>query len=82
MKRIENIRRVNFKNIKYGKGLYELMPRARKKPQLEDNILTKTTVSIQENIKDVEVNYYSNSINMDSESREISIENRYTAWIL
>ena len=51
--------------VKYGKGLDDLLPRAMKKPQPEDNILTQTEVSMQSKIKDIEVYDYSNSITMD-----------------
>ena len=57
MIRIGNIRRSNFKKVKYGKRLDDLLPRAMKNPQLEDNILTQTAVSMQDKIKDGEVNY-------------------------
>ena len=53
-----------------------------KNSQLEDNILTQTEVSMQAKIKDSKVNYYSNSITMDSDSGEIGIDNRCAAWIL
>ena len=79
MTRIVDIRRVNFNMVKYGKGLDGFLPRATKNPQLEGNILTHTAVSIQAKIKDCEVNYYSKSITMDSDSGAICIDNIYPA---
>ena len=67
MTRIGKIRRVNFKKIKYGKVLYELLPRAMKNPQPEDKKLTQIELSMQDKTKDGEVNYYSNSITMNSD---------------
>ena len=72
---------VNFNNIIYGKRLDEFLPISMKNPQPEGNILTKIAVSMQSNINDGEINYYSNSITMDSDSVEIEIDNRCTAYI-
>ena len=44
MTRIGNTRRVNFKKVKYGKGLYNFLPRAMKNPPPEYNILTQTAL--------------------------------------
>ena len=68
MTRIEKIRRVKSKKIEYGKGLDDFLTREIKNPKPEDNILTKTSVSMQAKINYGEVNYYSNSITMDSDS--------------
>ena len=65
---IGKIRRVNFKNNKYGKGLDYLLRRAMKNPQPEDSMFTHTAVSMQAKINYGEVNYYSNIISMDSDS--------------
>ena len=54
MIRIGKIRRANSKKVKYGKGLDNLMPRAMKIPEPEDNILAQTAVSMQAKIKDGE----------------------------
>ena len=81
MARIGNIRRLNFKKIIYGKGLDELLPIAMKNPQPEYNILNQIAVYMQSKIKDGELNYYLNSITMDSDSGAIGIDNRYTACI-
>ena len=59
---IGKIIRVKLNKIRYGKGLYDLLSKAMKKIQLEDNILTQTAVSMQAKKKDGEVNYYSNNI--------------------
>ena len=81
MTMIGKIRRVNFKKVKYGKGLDDLLPRSTNNPQPEENIITQKTVSMIAEIKDVEVNYYSKSITMDSDSGAIIIENICTACI-
>ena len=81
MIRIGNIRRANSKKVKYGKGLDDLMPRAMKTPQPEDNILAQTAVFMQAKIKDDKVNYYSNIITMGSESVAIGIDNICNAYI-
>ena len=73
---------VNFKKITYVNELDILLTRAMKKQQPEDNTLTQESVYMQANIKDVEVNYYSKSIIMDSELASIGIENRCTVCIL
>ena len=77
--RIGNIRRVNFNNTKYGKGLDDFLTRAMKNPKPEDNILTQTGVSMKTKIKDGDVYYYSTSITMYSDSGAIGSDNRYTA---
>ena len=82
MTRISNIRRVKFKNNNYLKGLDDLLTRAIKDPQPEDNILNQTALSMNAKIKYGEVNYYYNIITMDSESGENGIDNRCTACIL
>ena len=61
---IGKIIRIKSKNVKYGKGLYDLLTVAMKNPQPEENILTQTEVSMKSNMKDGEVNYYSNRITM------------------
>ena len=81
MIRIGNIRRANSKKVKYGKGFDDLMPRAMKTPQPEDNILAHTAVSMQAKIKDGELNYYSNSISMDLYSEAIGVDNICTDCI-
>ena len=79
---IRKIRRANFKKFKYGEGLYDLLPRTMKNKQPDENIFNQTVVSMQSKIKDGEVNHYSHSITMDSDSRTIGIDNRCTACIL
>ena len=77
MIRIEKIRRANSKKVKYGNGLDDLMPRAMKTPQPEDNILAP----MQAKIKDGKLNYYSNSISMDLYSEAIGVDNICTDCI-
>ena len=81
MTSIGNIIRVNFNKVEYGKRLDDFLLREIKNPQPEYNILTQTAVSMQANIYDVEVNYYSNRITMDSDSGEVVIDNRCSACI-
>ena len=81
MTSIRKIRRVDSEKIKYGKGLDDLLPIATKNPQLEENILTQTAMSMQAKINYREVNYYSNSITIYSDSGAIGIDNRCTACI-
>ena len=68
MTRIVRIRRLNFKKIKCGKGLNDLLPIVKKNSKLEYNILTQIAVSKQYKIKDGKVNHCYNSITMDSDS--------------
>ena len=75
---IGKIIRANFNKFKYGKGLYDLLPIAIKNPQSKYNILIHTAVSMQAKINYGEVNYYSNSITIDSDSVAISIDNIFT----
>ena len=79
MTRIGNIRRVNFKNIKYGKYLDDLLPRAMENLQLEENVLTQTVVSKQAKINNDEETHYANITTMNSYSGAIGIDNRCTA---
>ena len=65
MTRIGKIRRVNFKKIRYGKGLDGFLTRATKDPKPEYNIITQKEVPNKVNIKEGEVNYVSNRITMD-----------------
>ena len=82
MTRIGKIRRVNPNKVKYKKGLDDFLPRAMKNPPPEYNILTQTALSMKTKIKDGEVNYYSHSITMDSDSGATGNDNRSTAYIL
>ena len=75
------IRRANSKKVKYGNGLDDLMPRAMKTPQPEDNILAQTAVFMQAKIKYGELNYYPNSISMDLYLEAIVVDNICTACI-
>ena len=61
--------------------LDDLMPIAMKNPQPEDNILTQKSESMQVKIEDGELNYWSNSITMDSDPGEIVIDSRFTSCI-
>ena len=54
---IGKIRRVNFKKVKYGKGLDDLLPRVTENPQPKDKILTQIAVSMKSKINYGEVNY-------------------------
>ena len=82
MTRIGKTSRAKFKKFKYGKGLDGLLSRTMKITQPQDNILAQIAVSMQAKIKYGEVNYYSNSITMDSDIRSIFIYSRCTACIL
>ena len=81
MTSIWKIIRVNVKNIIYGKGLDDLLPRAVKTPQPEDYILTHVAVYMQSKINYGEESYYSNSIRMDSDSGAIGIDRICTDYI-